>query len=69
MPAVLFSVQCSWSEMTDIINTGCIQKKVIELWSALARPLYNLQKSLFRSRKDQAFSFRLLPCLSHLKKD
>ena len=43
--------------------TGCIKKKVIELWSALAHPLYNLQKSLFRSRKDQAFSFRLLPCL------
>ena len=49
--------------------TGCIKKKVIELWSALARPLYNLQKSFFRSRKDQAFSFRLLPCLWNLKKD
>ena len=45
------------------VYTGCIKKKVIELWSALARPLYNLQKSFFRSRKDQAFSFRLLPCL------
>ena len=44
-------------------HTGCIKKKVIELWSALARPLYNLQKSFFRSRKDQAFSFRLLPFL------
>ena len=33
--------------------TGCIKKKVIELWSALARSLYNLQKSFFYSRKDQ----------------
>ena len=36
-----------------------IQKKVIALCSALARSLYNLQKSFFRRRKDQAFSFRL----------
>ena len=35
------------------------QKMVIELWSALARSLYNLQKSFFHSRKDQAFSFRM----------
>ena len=41
------------------IYTGCIKKKVIELCSALARSLYNLQKSFFRRRKDQAFSFRL----------
>ena len=34
---------------------------VIEFWSALARSLYNLQKSLFHSRKDQAFSFRMSP--------
>ena len=39
-------------------STGCIKKKVIELWSALARSLYNLQKSFFYSRKDQAFSFQ-----------
>ena len=45
------------------VYTGCIKKKVIEIWNALARPLYNLQKSFFHSRKDQAFSFRLLPCL------
>ena len=43
--------------------TECIKKKVIELWSALARSLYNLQKSFFYSQKDQAFSFRLLPFL------
>ena len=41
------------------LYTGCIKKKVIELCSALARSLYNLQKSFFRRRKDQAFSFRL----------
>ena len=35
------------------------KKKVIELCSAPARSLYNLQKSFFRRRKDQAFSFRL----------
>ena len=49
--------------------TGCIKKKVIELCSALARSLYNLQKSFFRRRKDQAFSFRLLSFLWNLKKD
>ena len=46
------------------IYTECIKKKVIELCSALARSLYNLQKSFFRRRKGQAFSFRL-----SLKKD
>ena len=35
--------------------TGCIKKMVIELWSAVARSLYNVQKSFFHSRKDQAF--------------
>ena len=45
------------------------KKKVIELWSALASSLYNLQKSLFHSRKDRAFSLRMLPFLWHLKKD
>ena len=45
------------------IYTGCIKKMVIELWSALARSLYNLQKSFFHSRKDQAFSFRMSPFL------
>ena len=49
--------------------TGCIKKKVIELCSALARSLYNLQKSFFRRRKDQAFSFRLSSFLRNLKKD
>ena len=43
--------------------TGCLKKMVIELWSALARSLYNLQKSFFHSRKDQAFSFRMSPFL------
>ena len=38
---------------------GVSKKKVIELCSALARSLYNLQKLLFRRRKDQALSFRL----------
>ena len=42
---------------------GVSKKKVIELYSALARSLYNLQKSFFRRRKDQAFSFRLLSFL------
>ena len=41
--------------------TGCIKKKVIEIWSALACLLYNLQKSFFHSQKDQAFSFRMSP--------
>ena len=49
--------------------TRCIKKKVIELCSALARSLYNLQKSFFRRRKGQAFSFRLLSFLWNLKKD
>ena len=40
-----------------------IKKMVIELWSALACSLYNLQKSFFNSRKDQAFSFRMSPFL------
>ena len=43
--------------------TGCIKKMVIKLWSALACSLYNLQKSFFHSRKDQAFSFRMSPFL------
>ena len=43
--------------------TGCLKKMVIELWSALARSLFNLQKSFFHSRKDQAFSFRMSPFL------
>ena len=43
--------------------TGCLKKMVIELWSALARSLYNLQKFFFHSRKDQAFSFRVSPFL------
>ena len=51
------------------IYTGCIKKKVIELWSALARLLYNLQKYFLHSRKDQAFSFRMSPFLCNLKKD
>ena len=46
-----------WTQVTS--DTGCIKKKVIELCSALARSLYNLQKSFFHWRKDQAFSFRL----------
>ena len=45
------------------------QKKVIALCSALARSLYNLQKSFFRRRKHQAFSFRLSSFLWNLKKD
>ena len=45
------------------------KKKVIELCSTLARSLYNLQKSFFRRRKDQAFSFRLSSFLCNLKKD
>ena len=51
------------------IYTGCLKKMVIELWSAIARLLYNLQKSFFHSRKDQAFSFRMSPFLWNLKKD
>ena len=51
------------------IYTECIKKMVIELWSALVRSLYNLQKSFFNSRKDQAFSFRMSPFLWNLKKD
>ena len=38
-----------------------VLKKVIELGRAQARSLYNLQKSFFHSRKDQAFSFRKPP--------
>ena len=49
--------------------TGCLKKMVIELWSAITRLLYNLQKSFFYSRKDQAFSFRMSPFLWNLKKD
>ena len=45
------------------------QKKVIEHWSALERSLYNLQKSFFHSRKDQAFSFRKSQFLWYLKND
>ena len=44
------------------VSTGCI-KKAIEIWSALVRSLYNLQKSFFYSRKDQAFNFRMLQFL------
>ena len=65
-----FSILCSSDVVFVTINTtGCIKKKVIELWSALTRSLYNLQKSFFHSRKDQTFSFRLLPCLRNVKKD
>ena len=61
--------QANWLEPEQIAIrgygyiTGCIKKMVIELWSALARSLYNLQKSFFHSRKDQAFSFRMSPFL------
>ena len=37
------------------------QIKGNRIWSALARSLYNLQKSFFHNRKDQAFSFRMSP--------
>ena len=46
-----------------VYYAGCLKKMVIEFWSAPARSLYNLQKSLFHSRKDQAFSFRMSPFL------
>ena len=45
--------------------TGRMKEQVIELWSALARSLYNLQKSFFHSRKDQTW---LSPFLWNLKK-
>ena len=45
------------------------KKKVIELWGALALSLYDLEKSFFHSRKDQACSFRMSPFLGNLKKD
>ena len=51
------------TEDVNIKYTGCIKKMVIELWSALARSLYNPQKLFFHSRKDQAFSFRMSPFL------
>ena len=50
-------------KQSPTLSTGCIKKMVIELWSALASSLYNLQKSFFHSRKDQAFSFRMSPFL------
>ena len=53
----------------NIQYTGCIEKMVIELWSALARSLYNLQKSFFHSRIDQAFSFRMSLFVWNWKKD
>ena len=40
-----------------------VSKKVIEVWSALARLSHNLQKSFFHIRKDRTFSFRLSPFL------
>ena len=49
--------------MNNGTYTGCLKKMVIKLWSALARSLYNLRKSFFHSRKDQAFSFRMSPFL------
>ena len=49
--------------LSQIDCTGCLKKMVIKLWSALARSLYNLQKSFFHSWKDQAFSFRMSPFL------
>ena len=52
-----------------LYTTGCVEEKVIELWSALASLLYNQQKSFFHSRKDQAFSFRMSPFSWNLKKD
>ena len=62
-----------WNEECDGICKNekyrVYKKKVIELWSALVRSLYNLQKSFFHSRKDQAFSFRMSPFLCNLKKD
>ena len=48
---------------TSLLLYRVYKKRVIELCSALARSLYNLQKSLFHSRKDQAFSFRMSPFL------
>ena len=37
---------------------GCINKTVIELWSALARSIFDLQNlKLFCRQKDQNFSF------------
>ena len=45
------------AHIQDNLYTVRIKKKVIELCSALARLLYNLQKSFFRRWIDQAFSF------------
>ena len=59
----------NYEEQVHCNYTGCIEKKVIELWSALARSLYNLQKSFFLSGKDQAFSFRMSPFLRNVMKD
>ena len=49
--------------------TGCIKKKVIELCSALARSLYNLQKSFFRRRKDPRLLAFDCPHFCEIKKD
>ena len=63
-------IAVKFQNISDALDyTECIKKMVIELWSALARSFYNLQKSFFHSRKDQAFSFRMSPFLCNLKKD
>ena len=60
IPSKISSVS---SHLPYLHYTGYLIKMVIELWSALARSLYDLQKSFFHSRKDQAFSFRMSPFL------
>ena len=52
-------LNCQNHKLTNefLDTTVRIKKRVIELCSALARLLYNLQKSFFRRWIDQAFSF------------
>ena len=75
IPRAMYFVQKSYARQLKLIcqpyvyYTGCLKKVVIEFWSALARSLYNLQKSFFHSRKDQAFSFGMSPFLWNVKKD
>ena len=60
---IMYQLQLAQCHTCGTLCTGCLKKMVIEFWSALARSLYNLQKSFFHSRKDQAFRFRMSPFL------
>ena len=62
-------LRCLCNALSHIYIYREYKKKVIEICSALAHSLHNLQKLFFHRRKDQAFSFPLSSFSRNLKKN